>query len=171
MKKSKGKNKELLLLRHGKSNWNVKASDFYRPLKKRGRENARQIAQFLKLQSLTPDVIFSSTATRALDTAKIICDSLNLSRTKVSPIEHLYLADLNELLKTVQDVDYAAKRIMIVGHNPGLEDLLKYYVPNITIPSDGKLLATATLVHLQLDQEFTKLTGSYMIQRPSDLKL
>ena len=77
---------------------------------------------------MTPDVIFSSTATRALDTAKIICDSLNLSRTKVSPIEHLYLADLNELLKTVQDVDYAAKRIMIVGHNPGLEDLLKYLI-------------------------------------------
>jgi len=71
--------KELLLLRHGKSDWNTNSSDFYRTLNNRGQRNAQQMGEWLDEQSLVPDLIICSPATRALTTAKIVSAAMGLS--------------------------------------------------------------------------------------------
>jgi len=71
--------RQLLILRHGKSDWAVDVDDFYRPLKKRGVESAQKIGHWLSGQSLFPDIIISSPARRALATANEVADIVGIS--------------------------------------------------------------------------------------------
>ena len=68
--------KELLLLRHGKSDWNTDSTDFYRSLNKRGKLNALQMGEWLNEQNLVPNLIISSPAIRAITTAEIVCEAM-----------------------------------------------------------------------------------------------
>lgn len=62
---------ELLLLRHGKSDWSTGDDDFHRPLKDRGKHAAQRIGVWLAQQKRIPDIIISSPAERALNSAQI----------------------------------------------------------------------------------------------------
>jgi len=162
-------NKELLLLRHGKSDWKTDTTDFYRPLNKRGEHNAQQIGVWLKEQQLIPDLIISSPATRAFTTAEIVCSAMGVSTNAVQTAQNIYeasLADLRQVLSTIPDT---TSRLLLVGHNPGFEYLLRHLAPGIPTPDDGKLMPTATLAYLQLDPKWTFLQDSYLIQRGKDL--
>lgn len=161
--------KELLILRHGKSDWSTDTTDFYRPLKQRGNRNAKQIGIWLKEQNLLPDLIMSSPAIRALDTTKKSCNAMGLPVHLIKTDKSIYAAELSDLLLLLSETPSSVHRLLLVGHNPGLEDLLNYLVPGIPIPEDGKLLPTATLAYLQLDQQWTSLIGNYIIQRAKDL--
>ena len=73
------------------------------------------------------------------------------------------------------EIPNAISRVMLVVHNPDLEELVEYFVPDIQVPPDGKLVPTATLVHLQLDQQWDSIRDiknvvSCTIQRPRDLQ-
>ncbi len=161
--------KQLILLRHAKSDWNAHTNDFDRPLKKRGRQNAKQIGLWLETQELLPDLVISSPAQRALDTAIIICNSLEIATDSILTDESIYAADLSDLLQIVSSIHDSVQRCLLVGHNPGLEELLRYFVVNIPIPADGKLLPTASLATIQLDQYWETYQGSFLLQRPKDL--
>ncbi|QKQ26825.1 SixA phosphatase family protein [Candidatus Reidiella endopervernicosa] len=89
---------ELLLLRHGKSDWRVSSSDFNRPLKKRGRRGATRIGQWLRDHDLIPDLIIASPAVRADATARRCAAAMGLKTSVVVNDGRLYLADLNTLL-------------------------------------------------------------------------
>jgi phosphohistidine phosphatase len=166
--------KELLLLRHGKSDWSTNSSDFDRPLKKRGKRNAKQMGLWLSHQLLQPDLVISSPANRALSTAEIAVSNMKLSSISIQTDNRIYGADLDELLLILSEIPSTIHCVMLVGHNPDLEELVEYFIPDIEIPPDGKLIPTATLVHLQLEQQWDSIQDthevvSYKIQRPRAL--
>ena len=162
-------NKELLLLRHGKSDWNTDTTDFYRPLNKRGNRNAQQIGEWLIEQNLVPDLIVCSPAIRALTTAQIACETMGLSAQIIQTEKSIYEASLADLLQVLKNIPDSIQRLLMVGHNPGFEYLLTNLAPSIPMPDDGKLMPTATLAYLQLDPQWKTLQGDYLIQRPKAL--
>ena len=162
-------NKELLLLRHGKSDWNMDTTDFDRPLNKRGKRNAQRIGEWLNEQKLVPDLIISSPAIRALTTAEIVCEAMEIPVHSIKTETCIYEASLSDLRQLLLHIPDSIQRLLLVGHNPGFESLLSYLAPNIAIPKDGKLMPTATLAYLQLGSQWSFLQGHYLIQRPKDL--
>ena len=150
--------RELLILRHGKSDWSAGTDDYNRPLKKRGKRGAKLIAEWLKGQGLNPDLVVSSPATRAIDTARRLVAALDLDPGKIQTDERIYEASAGELLEVLADCPRDARRVAIVGHNPGLEDLLLYLVPTPPVmPEDGKLMPTAALACLTMPDEWGSL--------------
>lgn len=147
----------LLLLRHGKSDWDTNTSDFDRPLKKRGKKGALCAGRWLTKRQLVPDLVISSPATRAFKTARIACKTMGLKRRRILTDDHVYLAQADDLVEVLRDCPEKA-RIMLVGHNPGLEDLLLYLVGgNVAVPDDGKLLPTAAIAVLEMPDSWRGL--------------
>ncbi len=163
------KYKELLLLRHGKSDWNTDTTDFYRPLNNRGRHSSQRIGKWLGEQQLIPDLIISSPATRAFTTAEIICQAMDVDAHSIKIEKGIYEASLSDLRQVLLGTPNSVHRLLLVGHNPSFESLLSYLAPNVSFPDDGKLMPTATLAYLQLGQKWSFLQGSCVIQRPKDL--
>ena len=152
--------RELLILRHAKSSWaDGSLSDFDRPLKGRGKNDAPKVGRFLIKQGLLPDLILCSSARRAIQTVQGLINQLSADRRPtVSYRESLYLADHESLLAILREVTPATSRLMLVGHNPGLEDLLQFLLEKpIAPPADGKLLPTATLAHLDILPDWNDL--------------
>lgn len=164
-------NKELLLLRHGKSDWDTDTSDFNRPLNKRGKINAQQMGKWLNEQQLLPDLIISSPANRALSTAKIVCETMSIPIHTIKTDDLIYEANLADLRLALLQIPGTVQQLLLVGHNPGLEYLLSYLTPDISIAADGKLMPTACLAYLQLNSQWSALEGDYWTQRVKDLPI
>ena len=118
--------KTLMLLRHAKSSWkDSDAEDHERPLNKRGKKTAPQMGRVLATEGLVPDLILSSTAIRARDTAKAVAKAASY-KGKVELLESLYLATAGKLLAEAQSrTPDSVERLLLVGHNPGMEDLVE----------------------------------------------
>ncbi len=159
-------NKELLILRHGKSDWNVACDDFKRPLKDRGKRGAQRLGVWMQQQDLLPDFVLSSPAERAFVTAEKLCKSAGLAVRDIYIDPRIYMADSTTLKQIVRSCPTQAKRVLLVGHNPGLEYLLEDLADApVEMPEDGKLLPTATLAHLKLNSDFSQLhDGSATLQ-------
>jgi len=150
--------RQLLLLRHGKSDWGVDADDFNRPLKKRGKRGAQKLGVWLQQQNLLPDYIISSPAKRAFNTAKKIVKAMDLSKPQIHLDKRIYAATIADLKQVLADCPHKAQRILLIGHNPGLEEILLYLQGSpINIPDDGKVLATATLAVLNMPDNWRGL--------------
>ncbi|MEA3292414.1 MAG: histidine phosphatase family protein [Pseudomonadota bacterium] len=144
--------RELLILRHGKSDWNAGADDFGRPLKNRGKRGAQRMGVWLLRHDMLPDTILSSPAERAIVTAEKACKAMGMGTTTIIPDKRIYANSVDNLLQVLHDCPAEARRAMLVGHNPGLEELLIHLVEQpIPLADDGKLLPTATLARLRLD--------------------
>ncbi|MCI0358490.1 MAG: histidine phosphatase family protein [Planctomycetaceae bacterium] len=117
--------KTLLLLRHAKSSWkDADLDDHDRPLNKRGKREAPRMGQLLKDENLLPDFLVASTARRARKTVEhVIQHSGYRGETRITG--ELYEARQHELLAFVSELPDTAKRVLLVGHNPGLEELLE----------------------------------------------
>ena len=166
--------RELLILRHGKSDWGQDLDDFQRPLKDRGKRGAQRIGVWLQQQDLLPDYIVSSPAVRALETARKISKAMGLDSRQIKQEPAIYEAALADLKKVLGQCPDKARRVMIVGHNPGLENLLIHLAKDkIPLPQDGNLLPTATLAHLRMPADWHHLkAGSGELQsitRPKQL--
>lgn len=149
---------ELLLLRHAKSDWSVDMDDFSRPLKKRGRRAAKQLGHWLHHQHLIPDMILSSPATRAITTAERVCRQLGIDESAIVCDLRIYEADASTLLEVLK-TNAHGQRVLLVGHNPGLENLLLKLTPHsIPLSANGKLLPTAALAQLTFDGAWTELS-------------
>lgn len=165
---------QLLLLRHGKSDWSLGVDDFHRPLTNRGKRSAERIGQWLLRQDLQPDLIISSPAMRAIVTARMACMATGLDARKINEDRHIYAAGLNELLKVVRTAPEWTRRLMLVGHNPGMEILLSWLAQDeIPLPEDSKLIPTATLARLSFNCHWSEIeTGCARLEsitRSSDL--
>jgi phosphohistidine phosphatase len=166
--------RELLILRHGKSDWSEDVDDFHRPLKDRGKRGAQRIGVWLQRQGLVPDYIIASPAVRALETARKISKAMNMDGRQIKQEPAIYAASLPDLLKVLGGCPNKARRVMIVGHNPGLESLLIHLSKDkIPLPKDGNLLPTATLARLKLPDDWHELTAGcgdlQSITRPKGL--
>ena len=116
--------KTLLLLRHGKSSWqDASLTDHDRPLKKRGRSAATQMGRLLVDQGLVPDHVLTSTAVRARDTAALVAEAMEFRGT-IEDVSALYHAEPQTFVAIVSQVPQRIDAVLVVGHNPGLEDWL-----------------------------------------------
>jgi len=116
--------KELLVMRHAKSAWDVSYStDFERPLNKRGRKAAPRMGKFVADRGLLPDLIVSSPAQRARQTSELFAKAADYDG-EIQFEQGIYHAYANELLAIVQALPDETERVMLVGHNPGFEMLV-----------------------------------------------
>jgi phosphohistidine phosphatase len=139
--------KILLLMRHAKSSWKAtELADHERPLNKRGKKDAPLMGQVLKEHSLVPQQIISSTAIRARQTAETIAEISGFTG-EISFLDRLYLAEAEEYLHTLKDIPDQTDRVMIIGHNPGLETLLQILSNKI------ESLPTAVIARINLPIE------------------
>ncbi len=115
--------KTLTLLRHAKSSWNDPvAADFDRPLNKRGRRAARTIGREMKNKGLCFDHVLASPALRVVETLDDVADGYG-STLHPEYDRRIYLASPAILLDVIHEADDGTERLLIVGHNPGLEQL------------------------------------------------
>ncbi len=148
--------RQLLLLRHGKSSWNTDVTDFYRPLKNRGKEAAQQIGDWLHNEMLVPDLILSSSATRAIATANEVANMTGV--TEITEVDDIYQSTVEGLLRILSNIPEQHNRTLIVGHNPGLEGLLLYLTTvSEQYYQEGKLLPTGTIAVLNMPNNWNQL--------------
>ena len=150
---------ELLILRHAKSAWDTDApTDFERPLANRGRKAAPRVGRWLLQQGLIPDYVVSSPAARAKQTVLAVCDQLNINHEKPNWDQRIYGGGTASLISVLRESPGNARRILIAGHNPGLEMLLQYLCgSDVPFPRDGKLMPTAAVAHLQINSDWENL--------------
>jgi len=118
--------KTLMLLRHAKSSWKESEIDDHdRPLNKRGKKTAPLMGHFLSIADLVPDLILSSTAVRARETTEAVAKASSY-KGPIELLDTLYLATAGKLLSEAQShTPDSVGRLLLVGHNPGMEDLVE----------------------------------------------
>ena len=142
--------KKLLLLRHGKSDWdNPDLADHERPLTNRGKESASIIGKFLKKENLIPDLIISSTAKRANKTADIIAKK-SVYDKKILKSEALYNGSTEDYTNIIHEIADKNKTILLVGHNPVIEEVIE------RITAEKRIMKTCSLAHIDLSIESWK---------------
>lgn len=140
--------KKIILLRHGKSAWNnPNLTDHDRPLADRGLDNVSEMGFRLKEKGIAPDLILSSTATRASQTAEILAEVLHTPKSKIVYDKNLYHASYTTILKCIQRQDDTLELIIVVGHNPGMNDFIDFF------GGDFDNLPTAGLYGILVDSE------------------
>jgi phosphohistidine phosphatase len=114
----------LLVLRHGKSDWDADYDqDFSRPLAPRGVKAARKMAAFIAKLGLEPELIISSPAHRALRTAGIVAEELEIEEPQQEMA--IYGGGYERLSNVARKIPHGLRVALLVGHNPGLENLVE----------------------------------------------
>ena len=151
--------RELLVFRHGKSDWSTDApSDFERPLAPRGRKAVKRMGRWLLEQQWLPEHIVSSPAKRAKQTTLRACKFARIPETQVVWDPQIYDADTPNLLRVLARCPQDKKRVMIVGHNPGFEELVDYLGgEQVERPPGEKLMPTAALAWLEMPEQWDTL--------------
>ena len=145
--------KTLTLLRHAKSDWDDPvARDFDRPLNGRGRRAARTVAAEISRLGLAFDRVLASPARRVQETLEEVEAVVGALGTVED--ERLYLASAETLRDIVRETDEGAERLLLVGHNPGLEMLALALTRCSGLRSEVELkYPTATLAEIELPVE------------------
>jgi phosphohistidine phosphatase len=117
--------KQVLVLRHAKSSWKHRElADHDRPLNKRGKRDAPRMGRLMRAEGLVPEWAFSSTAVRALKTMDLALEGSGAS-CDVRTVPELYLAAPAGIVDVLRRTPDACARVLVVGHNPGMEDLVQ----------------------------------------------
>jgi phosphohistidine phosphatase len=163
--------KTLLLMRHAKSSFREsEMPDFERPLSKRGEKDAPRMGKLLKDKDLTPDLILSSTAQRASQTAEMVADKSKYEHEIVF-VNDFYLGEPDAYMKALSDLgEENTDIVLVVGHNPGLETLLQLMTDKVAS------LPTAAIAQLEVPIRNWKALNNEIIANlkrlwaPRDLK-
>ncbi|HAA76960.1 TPA: phosphohistidine phosphatase [Candidatus Latescibacteria bacterium] len=137
--------KRLILARHAKSSWGeLGLADYDRSLNKRGKRDAPQMGKRMKALGVSPDLIVSSPAKRAIKTAGKLADEMGYDRDAIVTNEILYGAHPEDTFAIAQAADDGIDTLMIVGHNPTTTDLIneltEFSIDNV--PTCGIFCAT-----------------------------
>ncbi len=136
--------KTLYVLRHAKSSWSdPDVADFDRPLNERGKAAATFMGKLIRDNGFSPDIILSSPAVRAKQTAMLVKDAGKLSAA-IKFDERIYEASPQTLRLVMSELDKEKKTAMLVGHNPGTEGFIKYLTNN-QVPMPTAALAVIEL--------------------------
>ena len=136
--------KTLLILRHAKSSWDQpELFDYDRPLNKRGKRDAPRMGKHLKQQGLIPELILTSSAKRARKTASKVAKASGYTG-KIEKLERFYHAKAGVYFERLKALPDTYQRVMVVGHNPTMEDLVRYIAKRI------ERMPTAALAHIEL---------------------
>jgi len=159
--------RRIYLLRHAKSSWKEHGlADHDRPLAGRGRRAAKAMRRHLKHEGIDPDLVLCSTATRARETLEGVEPAFGRGAVKVE--RELYGAGAGVLLARLQAVPKRVRSVMVIGHNPGMEDLVALLAHGVPKFPTGAL-ATLTFTGAgwaELDGGGAELVG---FVRPRDL--
>ncbi len=139
--------KTLFILRHAKSSWDdTDLADFDRPLNRRGLKTAPLVGETIHKNKFQIDSIISSPAKRAEQTAVLVKEAAQIA-AEIQFDDRIYEASPQRLLQIASELDDKIKSVMLVGHNPGLEGLLKM------LTEEGESMPTAALavVDLKID--------------------
>lgn len=130
--------KTLYLIRHAKSSWkDHNLDDFDRPLNKRGKRDAPFMGELLADNEILPDIIYSSPAKRASDTAKIIAQKIGYTKEIVYD-ERIYEFNFVILVRIIKEIDNIYESAFLFGHNPILNIFMEEYCDfDENIPTSG----------------------------------
>jgi len=121
--------KTLYLVRHAKSAWGDAAlSDEQRPLLKEGISRTKKVIKYMKSKQAIPEVIFSSHAVRAIETARLIANGLDIHSSHIKIIEQIYFCDEEQLYQLIFSIPDNYKSVMMVGHNPAMTQLANRFM-------------------------------------------
>jgi phosphohistidine phosphatase len=167
--------KRLYLLRHAKSSWkDTSLPDHDRPLAGRGRRAAKAIARHMREHGIEPELVLCSTARRARETLERIEPALDTRAVQVEP--DLYAASAHALLARLRSIPDTVESVMVIGHNPGLQELaLELARPASAVSELATKYPTAALATLafrasswqELDRDTAELVE---LVRPRDLE-
>ncbi len=137
--------KNLFLLRHAKSSWDdAGAADFDRVLNERGRKAAPIVGTYLREQGIKFDLIVCSPAMRTRQTIELVRAASGIDCELLFD-ERIYAASVNRLLEVVAEIDEHVKTVLLVGHNPGMQELIE------ALTGEARHVPTAALVGIELD--------------------
>jgi phosphohistidine phosphatase len=148
--------KRLFLLRHAKSSWDEPGlADHERPLAKRGRRASKTIARHLKDEGIHPELVLCSSSARTRETL----ERIGLGEgVEVQIEDDVYAASAGELLAALNRVPDEIGSAMLIGHNPGLQDLaLQLAGDGADIPRVRQKYPTAALATLDFDRRWSEL--------------
>lgn len=155
------KMKYLYVMRHGAAEgYNSDLDDFDRSLSESGSKKVRELAQRFAQKAEIIDLLVSSPATRALDTAKLWSLHSGMTAKTVQTNSKIYRAKSNDLLKLIASIDEGVDSLMLIGHNPGITDLVSDLVGDriTSIPTSGVvklLLPIANWYEVQYEKAST----------------
>lgn len=163
----------ILLMRHAKSSWkDRKLRDYDRPLNKRGKRDAPAMGAFLKKSGMVPDLIISSPAVRARETALLAAEEMGFDRDRIVWSESLYFDGPNAYIDAIRRAEPGSGRVMTVGHNP----MTEYAITLLTGMRNQYPVPTAAITCLGVSadswDELEPGSCSFLwMKRPKDLSL
>tara|TARA_B100000575_G_C23096088_1_gene632204 strand:+ start:495 stop:989 length:495 start_codon:yes stop_codon:yes gene_type:complete len=139
--------KKLILIRHAKSSWSHDVSDRDRPLTEKGIRKTEKISIASKKIFFNTEVFYSSPANRALHTALIIINQLNLSFSNLRVEKDLYTFESSKIIKFIRDIPNSFSKVICVGHNPAFTNLT-----NLLSDSNIEHLPTSSWAEITFSQ-------------------
>lgn len=132
--------KTLYLARHAKSDWDSpSSSDFDRCLNQRGLQDAAMMGKRLAKSNISPELIISSSAIRAKITAQLIASEIGYEGSHIKLVDDIYEAYVDDLERVIHGIDNELNHVMLVGHNPGMTELVNWLTGShiSNIPTGG----------------------------------
>lgn len=135
--------KKLLIMRHAKSDWGSGLADHERPLNKRGTRAAAAMGKALAAMEEVPDLVISSTATRAASTARLAAGAGEWD-SRITYSDALYGTSVRGALEVLLEADPSAASVMLVGHEPTWSSLVEH------LTGGSVVIKTATIAAIEL---------------------
>ncbi len=153
--------KQIIIFRHGKAEQNTMAKDDYdRLLTGRGEKNATSMGSYILKRSGVPDLILTSSARRAYDTAILAAKSIGYPKERIDADQNLYFAPARWIINVVTKLDDEVNSCVIVGHNPGLTD----FINSLGVQLYNLPTASAACFEFHIDswKDFSTERGNFM---------
>jgi len=166
----------LIIMRHAKSDWNSRARmDFDRPLNARGEKDASRMGKWLKNQQYIPERIISSAARRAQQTSEAVALEIGKSTKDIIQVANIYEASLDDLRIVIEQYSSDIRCLLLVGHNPGLEELSYHLTKdNLPLNKNNNLLTAGAAIVFNFDKHTISSEASTAkfekIMRPKELR-
>ncbi|MGW3470647.1 SixA phosphatase family protein [Saccharopolyspora sp. NPDC000995] len=146
--------RKLVLIRHAKSSWPDDADDFDRPLAERGRRDAPAVGRWLRKHAAAIELVLCSPAVRARRTWELAAPEIP-AEPALKFDDRIYAASARELLAVIREIPPAVMTAVVVGHNPGLEDLTEL------LTGEPAELKTAAIALLSSPAEWSEVAESW----------
>jgi phosphohistidine phosphatase len=122
--------KVITFLRHSKSSWENNIEDINRPLSETGIKKIKKIANLSKDHFISTEIIFTSSANRALHTSVLLSRTLSINLNKIKICDELYTFNYNKVFDFIQTIDNNYSEVVLVGHNPAFTEISNYFSEN-----------------------------------------
>tara|TARA_A100001015_G_scaffold144675_1_gene160512 strand:- start:4674 stop:5162 length:489 start_codon:yes stop_codon:yes gene_type:complete len=122
--------KVITFLRHSKSSWDYDILDMHRPLSSVGIEKIKKTSISSKDQFISSEIIFTSSANRALYTSILLSKNLSINYSKIKICDKLYTFNSSEVMEFIKNIDNIYSNVVLVGHNPAYTEISNYFSEN-----------------------------------------